>query len=33
VHHAIDFDIDEASLDHGVQLFERIAARVLGAAQ
>jgi len=33
VHHAIDFDIDEASLDHGVQLFERIAARVLAAAQ
>jgi len=33
VHHAIDFDIDEASLDHGVQLFERIAAQVLGAAQ
>jgi len=29
-HHATDFDIDEASLDHGVQVFERIAARVLG---
>ncbi len=32
VHHATDFDIDEASLDQGVRLFERIAARVLGAA-
>jgi aminobenzoyl-glutamate utilization protein A len=30
VHHASDFDIDERSLDQGVQLFERIAARVLG---
>ena len=32
VHHATDFDIDEQSLDHGVRLFERIAARVLGGA-
>jgi aminobenzoyl-glutamate utilization protein A len=28
VHHATDFDIDERSLDLGVSLFERIAARV-----
>jgi aminobenzoyl-glutamate utilization protein A len=32
VHHATDFDIDERSLDHGVRLFERIAARVLRPA-
>jgi aminobenzoyl-glutamate utilization protein A len=32
VHHASNFDIDERSLDHGVHLFERIAARVLGGA-
>jgi aminobenzoyl-glutamate utilization protein A len=30
VHHASDFDIDECSLDQGVQLFGRIVARVLG---
>ena len=33
VHHASDFDIDEQSLDQGVRLFERIAARVLGPAR
>jgi aminobenzoyl-glutamate utilization protein A len=31
-HHASDFDIDEKSLDQGVQLFERIAGRVLRVA-
>ncbi len=30
VHHATDFDIDEVALDQGVQLFARIAMRVLG---
>jgi aminobenzoyl-glutamate utilization protein A len=30
VHHATDFDIDENSLDHGVQLFAAITDRVLG---
>ena len=32
VHHATDFDIDEAALDHGVRLFTGIADRVLGAS-
>jgi aminobenzoyl-glutamate utilization protein A len=31
VHHATDFDIDEAALDQGVRLFTGIADRVLGA--
>lgn len=30
IHHAKDFDIDEASLDHGVRLFAGIAREVLG---
>ena len=30
VHHAADFDIDEASLDQGVRLFTAITDRVLG---
>jgi aminobenzoyl-glutamate utilization protein A len=30
VHHAVDFDIDEASLDQGVQIFTGIAEAVLG---
>ncbi len=29
VHHAADFDIDEASLAHGVQLFTALAERIL----
>jgi aminobenzoyl-glutamate utilization protein A len=33
VHHAVDFDIDERSLDQGVRLFESIAGHVLGAAR
>jgi aminobenzoyl-glutamate utilization protein A len=33
VHHATDFDIDEASLHHGVDLFGGIAERVLGGAR
>ena len=32
VHHAIDFDIDEASLDQGVRLFTGIAETVLAPA-
>ena len=32
VHHAADFDIDEASLAHGVQLFTALAERVLAPA-
>jgi aminobenzoyl-glutamate utilization protein A len=32
-HHATDFDIDEAALDQGVRLFERIAGSVLGAGR
>ena len=32
VHHAIDFDIDEAALDQGVRLFTGIAETVLGRA-
>jgi aminobenzoyl-glutamate utilization protein A len=30
VHHAADFDIDEASLETGVALFAGIAQRLLG---
>lgn len=30
VHHAVDFDIDEAALESGVTLFTRIARQVLG---
>jgi aminobenzoyl-glutamate utilization protein A len=31
VHHAVDFDIDEASLDRGVQIFTGIAESILAA--
>ena len=30
VHHAVDFDIDEASLDTGVRIFTGLAERILG---
>jgi aminobenzoyl-glutamate utilization protein A len=29
VHHAVDFDIDETALDHGVALFTNLAETVL----
>jgi aminobenzoyl-glutamate utilization protein A len=30
VHHAVDFDIDEASLEHGVSLFAGLVQSILG---
>lgn len=33
VHHAVDFDIDEGSLDTGVRLFTGLAERILGGGR